>query len=674
MEIIKIIDAEIAATTKSVKHVNVHLTRVIENKYKAFLPFKIEGDFILNSKQLQDIAVTVEWQSDHLTLEIDSEDAPDHINAFLAKDEAAILRAVKKNVKLNELTVSPSFIIGPPGTGKTSVITNILDGAMKLGLRVLVLSPTNMAVENVFERINVEAYSEGEVVLSITTQQEELQELSPKEIKKRKLQPIEDELGILEKARKDIYMQRRDAQPTLEKLESAKESANIMARNFKADFSQKNHELKKVNAELTAVTRRIEALTSNSFLKGIARTFMGSKVEELEDEKQKIEKIKAKLLSDIAILENKISTTDVSSDKAQRELSEARKIILESNTLLEQIAKQSKQLKEQAEALKNNDIFKSAKVVGATLAGGAINKKIQEGGFDIIIVDEASMAPIPLLVVASQSIKAREKALELEYENVKSLTVAQNTAVKMALGSQLIIVGDPRQLSPIAKTYEMRQSIFDFYGIDAIFEGETVANTVFLDINYRNHPDIVDVASRLFYGGLLKTGKEHDGMASLYLRRSKSKMVHSDGSFINHGNMTIAVTQVKSALEKGRRRIGVITPFKKQAALINTQLVSLMNEYPDADIQVGTIHTFQGKERDIIIYDITYSPDESDNEIVPPTYRGDITSETAKLLNVAMTRAEGFFVVIGNIDGILNMKQNSLVLREWLKEICMLAK
>jgi len=34
-----------------------------------------------------------------------------------------------------------------------------------------------------------------------------------------------------------------------------------------------------------------------------------------------------------------------------------------------------------------------------------------------------------------------------------------------------------------------------------------------------------------------------------------------------------------------------------------------------------------------------------------------------------MTRAESLFILIGNIDGILNMQGENLVLKKWTKEI-----
>jgi superfamily I DNA and/or RNA helicase len=145
-------------------------------------------------------------------------------------------------------------------------------------------------------------------------------------------------------------------------------------------------------------------------------------------------------------------------------------------------------------------------------------------------------------------------------------------------------------------------------------------------------------------------------------------MVSSESSFINHGNAILVTEQIEKALEKGRRSIGIVTPYKKQANLINEKLLRLKTLYPDADLQAGTIHTFQGKEKEIIIYDITFSPTENSNYL-PATYSGDVDSSTAKLLNIAMTRAEEFFIIVGDIDGILVHVPEDQVLHQWVKEI-----
>ena len=75
-------------------------------------------------------------------------------------------------------------------------------------------------------------------------------------------------------------------------------------------------------------------------------------------------------------------------------------------------------------------------------------------------------------------------------------------------------------------------------------------------------------------------------------------MTSVDSSFVNLGNSDIVVEQITKALAKGRRSVGVITPYKEQAKLLNKKLESLRSIYPDADIQAGTIHKFQGKEKD----------------------------------------------------------------------------
>jgi len=314
-----------------------------------------------------------------------------------------------------------------------------------------------------------------------------------------------------------------------------------------------------------------------------------------------------------------------------------------------------------------NTLISKAKIVGATLATASTSKVIQKEKFDMVIVDESSMALFPMLISVSQVLTLKKDEQQTEYISDKALTDTQNKAVEKALEKQLIIIGDPRQLSPIAKTQKMKETVFDVYGIERIFNNEKLDNTIFLDINFRNHPDIVNLISNFFYGGLLKSGKtKTNNSKSLFIRRSSSKMTPSEGSYINAGNINLVIEQVKKALKRGRRSIGIVTPYRKQAEAINERLKHLKLEYLDSDIQAGTIHKFQGKEREIIIYDITFSP--SKNGALPITYEGGKNSEVAKLLNVATTRAKDFFILIGDTDSISKLDDNSVFV-QWVQKI-----
>ena len=670
MDIIKMLDAEIAQVAKSSKPINVRLQNMGNGIYKGFLPFKVEGDFILNSKTLENVPVLVDYQENHVVIELDSDE--DKINAFLSKDEASLLRAIKGQIR-GEMKEEPSFIIGPPGTGKTKVITKILEEAIKNNLKVLVASPTNMAVENVFERFDTKAVElkDGEVILTIKTELEELQIFSPENIRQRKLQPIEDELEILDMAKADMVKTKRELQPTLSVQKTTKEAMKTKISNFNKDLSILTRKEKEIQGSLDEISHRIDSLTGNAFLKGVAQLFMSKKLDELNEEKEKREKELLRVRNEIVALEKKIQEAQSKAEQAKEDFEKENKLIYEATKAITEINQRIAMLRKKLNDLKALNLFRSAKIVGATLINASLNKKIQDGEFDLIIVDEASMALVPYLTVAAQSLKtqknAKEEKKEIQYESTPDLYEAQNNAARMALNTRLVFVGDPIQLPPIAKTYEMQKSIFEMYGADKIFEGEEPKNTVFLDINFRNHPRITNLASRLFYGGLLKSGKKDDGRDALFVRKSTSKMVLSDGSYINNLNMKIVVAQITKALERGRRSIGVITPYRKQALLIEENFQHLKEEYPDADIQAGTVHKFQGKEKDIIIYDLTFSP--AKNGKVPATYNGDLRSTAGKLLNVAMTRAEDFFIVVGDIDGILAIKDKSLAIVKWVEEI-----
>ena len=120
--IMALIDGEINASQKNEKPIYLELFKD-NNTFKGVFSQKIEGEFILASKGLEDTLVQVKWDSGLVTV-IGVESDEVKINAFLLKDNSAILRAVKSKLAREELPVEPSFLIGPPGTGKSTVIVD----------------------------------------------------------------------------------------------------------------------------------------------------------------------------------------------------------------------------------------------------------------------------------------------------------------------------------------------------------------------------------------------------------------------------------------------------------------------------------------------------------------------------------------------------------------------
>lgn len=98
----------------------------------------------------------------------------------------------------------------------------------------------------------------------------------------------------------------------------------------------------------------------------------------------------------------------------------------------------------------------------------------------------------------------------------------------------------------------------------------------------------------------------------------------------------------KKALEKrepfNRRNVlGIITPFKSQSILIKNMLRAKLPEVEN-DIAVGTVHTFQGAERNIIIFSSVYGSADGCYFI----------NANKNLMNVAVSRAKDSFLVFGD--------------------------
>ncbi len=654
------------------------------NTYVCNCTVEFTGEFLLSARGLDETLVSITYIDGRCVIEGINSERDFFDNAIIKQDETIFTKAQlevieSKDFEIKDIVKEPSIIVGPPGTGKTAVITKIVKEAIKNKEKVLVVSPTNMAVENVFEKLYGDfdemGLSDEDIILQIKTEDEALMKYSPKSIADEKTIMIQDELDVLNVALDDIVKEIRDIEPLLS-IELDKLDVNkTTIKNLEKDKAKKSHDKVTIEKEIKSLTNRIETLEGNILVKAVASAFKGTKVDEIKNEKEQLEKKLNTLNDEISEIENKIA--EVQNKELTEKIGEFRNKLQELRDTKKKITERIKILNEEKEDLINLDFYSSAKLVGTTLVGAALNKKIQKGNFDKIIVDEASMASLPSLYLACSSIKEWDN-------NRKDITVsdfghfydAQQDAIKLSVNSQFVFVGDPKQLSTIAKTKELKKTIFDIYNVKEIFNGKKMKNVAFLDINFRCHPEITELCSELFYGGLLKSGREHTGKSALYIKNNQSFMTSKSKSFVNEGNRISVIEQTSLALRRGKRSIGTITPFKAQAEDINQSLLVYKDEYPDADIQAGTVHKFQGKEKNIVIFDITYSS--QGNKQVPITFLGDMESEAARLLNVAMTRAEDFFVLVGDVNGIVNQlsrraDKEDLVFYKWLIKIQELA-
>jgi superfamily I DNA and/or RNA helicase len=549
---------------------------------------------------------------------------------------------------LNHAVAKPITIVGAAaGTGKTKTIVATAKILLSNGERVLVCSHANLAVEGVFA-----SYLNGDhienMVVGISTDLPALQKYSPKAIVEAKGQEIKDEIEVLDGAIIKIAEHKRELNAVIEPVNASLEANHAILGDLERKAKSLKGEMGALLKTKADLEKRLHNL-ENGFLSSISSFISNDKKDSLKSE----------ISSLVVAIASKAQELDGATERAklvksanatkEQEAIKAKKELVNLVRDEGRIKDRMKFLKQELEKIVFQDFYSDAKLAGVTLLSAATNHKIRKAGFDTIIIDEASMANVPMLLL---TLKCASK--------------------------RVIIFGDPMQLSPVAKIKELKTSIYDLLGITQAFsEGKVHPKAMMLDTQFRCHPDIAHLTSSLFYGGLLKNGREHTGKKAMYIRNSHGTgngYRVENGSYVNIKHQLIVMDQVRSALKRGQRSIGVISPFKAQAQAIQTMFeIELAEQYPDADFKASTIHAFQGQEKDVVIFDFTFGQSHREYGL-PQMLLGDMHSEAAKLLNVATTRARNFFVLVADLQHthkmtsqIINSEDQAVV--KWLKGI-----
>lgn len=281
---------------------------------------------------------------------------------------------------------------------------------------------------------------------------------------------------------------------------------------------------------------------------------------------------------------------------------------------------------------RTKEIIDQARVILTTAIQVCIEPMLTETGFDIMVVDEASMMPIPIL--ACMGLVGRER---------------------------IVVAGDFRQLGPIAVSQS--RAAFDWLHKDAFQLAGITGNLNhpalgMLTVQRRMHSEICEIINRHFYENKLTTNVHQTKIRAsalpplpgkpavfvLFLPDDGSQVEPTEnGSRRNQASAKIAATlAAKYVKNDSTIQVALITPYRAQVSLLKRLLREMNFPSAQADrLKVGTVHAFQGAEADVIIWDLV----DTLSHPVGKLYRGDAGN---RLANVAISRAQGKLVLIGD--------------------------
>ena len=263
-----------------------------------------------------------------------------------------------------------------------------------------------------------------------------------------------------------------------------------------------------------------------------------------------------------------------------------------------------------------------------------------------------------------------------------------------------IVVGDPKQIEPVQTVQDFFveriggegigkyrskelsvQSLADaqnpFAGIIKNLDGSESWVGCPLVIHRRCKDPMFTVANELSYGGFMinKTIDSDDPIdlckESCWITYDASNIEYSTGKdrYIQvQGQIAFELIQKLRARNAEFKDIFIITPFTSVAHGFKTYMQSISDDivnWTDKDNKsgwlkdnIGTVHTFQGKEAKVVIYMLGCQSDGTAN--------GAIKWVNANNVNVAFTRAKEYIYVIGDATKWAELNKNLAFAQRYL--------
>lgn len=570
-----------------------------------------------------------------------------------------------------------SVISGPPGTGKTYTIAAIVIDHILAGKKVLIASRMDKAIE-VIVRFLENAIDPNAIARSGGREQQRALAGKIEKITTSPLKPNDDNLDSLINQYKDLSLKinefvqqyedalrdERQWAKSTERMETLeKRVSNLISQITKTYSTPKTEslikKLKEAEKILNSKSFFLQTWWGKTLLKQIRSELNVSEETSVSQLSTILESLKEKSIK--MSLQDKLEQLDdvntiwhslLRLQEYQNDL--AKKIIQE--TIAVHVAKvihdhdSRKQLRDFLRSLQlanPKQKFALLKEVSpmtlletfgcwaSTTAQISQILPLEPDLFDLVIFDEASQCDIASAVPALYRAK------------------------------RAIIVGDPKQLQHVV--FIGKQAEFAFFAthnidpasqvkyrfsqkslFDIAIDSVEQQYNYFLDEHYRSKPAIISFPNDKFYGGNLRIMTQRPSISQ---DKPVIKVEYVDGfrsvGSVNEKEIEKIFADIREIINSDSishpTSIGIVCPFRDQVNAIQKAALKhlTMDEYERHKIAIGTAHTFQGDEKDLIILSLSI-----DHAALARSLR---FLETENVFNVAITRAKNRLIVISSV-------------------------
>lgn len=510
-----------------------------------------------------------------------------------------------------------SFIQGPPGTGKTSTVVNIVTSAFFNQQRVIVVTNNNQPMKDLKEKFEeLGNYGDKKIELPICR-------LSAKK-----------NMDETIKYMNHLYFKYKDATVKedilIKNSQFQKENTKIVVQKLN-EYDEYLQQIKKEKY----IEQFIEKDLENDRL---ALLLLSRKIENIEELDYDFEKLKQDAgLSETAVK----SFLYFYSAKCLQKLDKPRYNFLKKMICidLDNAEELQKSVDDFIEFLKDEDnvellldIFPI--VFSTNLSASKLG--IPRPYFDYCIMDEAGQCNVA------------------------------TSMIPIVRAQKLILVGDVQQLQPvILLNKKSNEELKEKYNIGESFS--YIENSIYstmrknapynreslLDVHYRCDSKIIGFCNQKYYADKLNIQSKQVPNSLEFLKTENEKVRQDKNVSFEE------VKKIKQLLqlpELENKSIGIITPFVAQKKLLEQEIT-----LPNKNSSIGTIHTFQGNEKDIIIFSSAIT-----NYTTKGTYYW--LKNNKQLINVAVSRAKEKLIMLGNEKKILEFHAKTIFKNEEEKD------